>query len=169
MITIKDFMECVEYKITLADQDQQDRMTLAWDDMNPELNNARSVSITFNFLDQTVQGMDVIDGVNKLSFRWENVSIGDKFIGMPSLWVHKSFTHTAILLEEDILEKARAVFLNEPYDARALISFELPDDDVLKLMQQAKMKDLTLNDYIERLLQNEINGQKNDTNSKTNR
>ena len=44
-----------------------------------------------------------------------------------------------------------------PYDERVIISFDLPNNILFELMKQAHEQDITLNEYIEQILINELN------------
>jgi len=65
-------------------------------------------------------------------------------------------------VESDILEKASAILRYEDYDSRIQVTLDLPDDLMFELMVKAHEHDMTLNRYIEMILQEVIdNGGEN--------
>jgi hypothetical protein len=56
-------------------------------------------------------------------------------------------------LEEDFLEKAKAIFNGEPFDTRIQMEVDLDDETLLKLAVEAHKRDITINKYIEEVLQ----------------
>lgn len=62
--------------------------------------------------------------------------------------------------EEDFLEKARAIFHGEDFDKRVQVPIELEDDVMLTLCMEAHKRDITLNKFVEEILQNLIDNSK---------
>jgi hypothetical protein len=63
-------------------------------------------------------------------------------------------------LEEDFLEKAKAIFNGEPFDTRIQMEVDLDDETLLKLAVEAHKRDITINKYIEEVLQAFIDKEK---------
>jgi hypothetical protein len=61
--------------------------------------------------------------------------------------------YTVLDVEADWLEKARAIYLGEPYDDRVVVNIDLPDDLLFASMMQAHKLDITFNEYIARAIQ----------------
>jgi macrodomain Ter protein organizer (MatP/YcbG family) len=59
-------------------------------------------------------------------------------------------------VEEDFLEKAKAMFNGQEFDTRVQVPIDLDDRLMLKLCMQAHERDITLNKMIEILLQETI-------------
>lgn len=55
--------------------------------------------------------------------------------------------------EEDFLEKAKAIFNGLEHDKRIQVPLELEDDIMLKLCMEAHKRDVTLNKFVEEILQ----------------
>jgi len=55
-------------------------------------------------------------------------------------------------VEEDFLEKAKAIFNGETYDKRVQVPIELEDDVMLQLCMEAHKHDITLNKMVEKVL-----------------
>jgi hypothetical protein len=58
--------------------------------------------------------------------------------------------------EEDFIEKAKAIFNGEEHDKRIQVPIELEDDIMLQLCMEAHKRDITLNKFVEEILQNLI-------------
>lgn len=63
-------------------------------------------------------------------------------------------------VEEDFLEKAKAIFNGEEFDERIKVPIELEDDVMLKLCMEAHKRDITLNTLVEEILQTLIDQSK---------
>lgn len=169
MITIEDFLKTIEYKITDGDvylwssYGPDVRSLDYWNGSHPD---SVSISIYFDTKDQTVYEMQVWDGKNEREYRWihpdfiklhkkETKSYGKKF--RQSIDGRKFID---IDMPEDILSKAKAIYLGEDYDTRITIPLELDDGEIFKLMQLAHERDITLNQLVEQLLTEEIERRK---------
>ena len=63
-------------------------------------------------------------------------------------------------LEVDFLEKAKAIFNGLDFDTRVLMEVDLDDETLLKLAVEAHKRDITINKYIEEVLQAFIDKEK---------
>ena len=63
-------------------------------------------------------------------------------------------------LEEDFFEKAVAIFNGQEFDKRVQMEVDLDDETLLKLAVEAHKRDITINKYIEEVLQHFIDTQK---------
>jgi hypothetical protein len=59
-------------------------------------------------------------------------------------------------VEEDWLEKARAIVAGEEYDDRVQIQLTLDDDQLFEIMKLAHERDVTLNKMIETVIEEHI-------------
>jgi hypothetical protein len=55
--------------------------------------------------------------------------------------------------EEDILEKAEAIFFNKPYDSRIVVPIDIKDEDFLLYAKAAHKLDITINEFFEKAIQ----------------
>lgn len=69
------------------------------------------------------------------------------------------FKNIKIEIPEDILEKIDAVVNDKKFDSRITIPLDLTKDEIYKLMALAHEKDMTLNKYVEFILQKVIDSQ----------
>lgn len=58
--------------------------------------------------------------------------------------------------EEDILEKAEAIFNGVPYDSRIVIPVDITDKDFLLYAKAAHKLDITINEFMERAIREMI-------------
>jgi hypothetical protein len=63
-------------------------------------------------------------------------------------------------LEQDFFEKAIAIFNGQEFDKRVQMELDLDDDTLLKLAKGAHKRDVTINKYIEEILQYAIDQHK---------
>lgn len=166
MISLKDFFECVEYKIS----DGSEYLWKCYGDgartmsyYNGELGDAQvTIYVVFTPNDQDVAEMQVWDGPNKREYRW----IHPAFIeGHAQESINKNVdlkqsydNHNFIDIEEpeDILEKARAVFLGEEYDTRIQVKLDIGYENEYTLMSMAHEADMSLNQFVEHILREDM-------------
>ena len=165
-ITIKDFMECVQYKIT----EGHDYLWRCYGDNAYSLdywnqkNGADGVSIhiVFDRIDQTVYEMQAWHyGANR-EYRWihpDYLSLHATEADQRGLDGDESLDGRLFIdldLAEDMLEKANAIFNGLPYDTRVLVNVDMDDSTLNAAMRLAHEQDITLNEYVESILRKEI-------------
>jgi hypothetical protein len=172
MITLKQFMECIDYKITEGSD-------YCWkcfgdnayqiDSWNGETGiQGHSIHVVFDTVTQFVYELQAWDYSTQRYYRWispdyvdavkaeaaaRNVEFEDACDGVDFIDLD---------MEEDILEKAEAIANDEPYDTRCQISLDLPDETIFILMKLAHEADMTLNAYVEQILRYAIERSKSD-------
>jgi len=160
MVTLKGWLEAIDYKITEGSEYGWDCYGSAaysldyWDQDHDGV----SSSVTFSRTDQTVYECYVCDYSKNKYYRWihpdyqlANEQEG-KDRGHDSDIVFDDEKFTELEVEEDFLEKLKAIVNYQPYDTRIQVPLDLNKKDMLTLMKQAHEADLTLNQYVERLL-----------------
>jgi len=166
MITIKDFMECVEYKIS-------DGYEYQWGCYGP---NARAMSydngkqgdensivyIVFDTKTQFVYEMQAWDGHNNKEYRWihpgyiEGHAAEAKRRGIDFKESCEFSKFVDLELPEDMLEKASAIYREEDYDERIMVRLDLDQDSLFLLMEMAHEADLSLNQFVEHILREDM-------------
>ena len=159
MITIKDFMETVEYKISEGSKYQWDCYgNSAWTLTHEDYPRNTTIFIVFDTEDQTVYEMQAWDGLYKREYRWINKQYINAHTaecverGVP---VHQSIddrNYIELEVEEDMIEKATAIFKGLIYDERVQVQLDLSKDELLSIMTMAHKKDMTLNAFVEHIL-----------------
>jgi len=165
MISIKDFMECVQYKITSGDE-------YCWQCYGP---NARSmdywndkhdggitVCMVYDTKTQMVYQMEAWDYTKNREYRWvhpdyrEAIEAEAKRRGVDHAESIDGNKFIDLEVPEDVLEKATAMVNGEEYDTRVIVPLDLDNDQMFMLMKLAHESDITLNQYVEKILRAEI-------------
>lgn len=164
MITIKDFMECVDYRITEGSD-------YLWQCFGPNAHsldcwngdyNGFSVGIVFDTKNTTVYKFEAHDYSKQNSYRWvhpdwrEIYQNESKNRGVDHKEAYDDVKYIDIDLAEDILEKATHIVMGIDYDERVQVPLDLPDSVLNKLFRIAHEKDITLNELIENILREEL-------------
>ena len=152
MITLKQFMEIVNYRICEGS---------AWngfaagayslDYWNGD-QDGHSLAIVFNTTDQTVYTVQACDYKNNRAYRFthpEHRKDLDK-----EAWDDVSWCDLDV--EDDWLEKAQAIVDGRDYDTRVQLPLELGEDELFRLMSMAHERDITLNQLVTEIIQRVI-------------
>lgn len=167
MITLREFMETVDYRITEGDSygwqcyGYDAYQLSAWNGIHGK--GGWSANIVFDTKDQTVFEVEVCDYTNDRAYRMINsdyktsynneVKTRGEFANMA--WDNVDFTD--LELEDDWLDKATAIVNGEvEYDTRISIPLDLPEKDLMVLFKMAHEADMTFNDYVEKLLREKL-------------
>jgi hypothetical protein len=152
MITLKQFMETISYRISEGS---------GWNGFSPDAysldywngsHDGHSLAIVFNSKDQTVYSVQVCDYKNNRAYRvthpdhrqdldndaWDDV----KWIDLET--------------DEDWMEKAEAIVAGRDYDSRVQVPLELSEDELFRLMTMAHERDITLNQLVTDVIQRVI-------------
>lgn len=130
-------------------------------------------SVVFNTTNQTIYEATLDakeDGDDNLPgpYRWLNPETKDTFlaesrargIDVSTAWDNTNWIDLEVA--EDWLEKAKAIFDNQPFDRRIEVPLDVEDDVILQLALEAHKRDITLNKMVEILLQNAIDAHVNE-------
>jgi len=152
MITLKQFMEVVSYRISEgSDWNGFAPGAYSLDYWNGD-QDGHSLSIIFNTNDQTVYSVQACDYKNNRAYRLSHLdhrSDLDK-----EAWDDVSWCD--LDEEEDWLEKARAIVDGRDYDTRVQLPLELGEDELFRLMSMAHERDITLNQLVTEIIQRVI-------------
>lgn len=164
MITLKDYLEAIDFRITGGSEYQwkcfgENARYLDCD--SPELN-VYNVSCVFDSVDQTVYTVEAWDYANDRVYRWINPAYIKKHMkacakhGVDVYSACDTMNYTDLDVAQDILEKARAIVRQEPYDDRVQIQVDFSDEDLLQYMKLAHERDMTFNEFVEEALRHAI-------------
>lgn len=162
-------METVNYRITEGSDycwSCYGYNAYALDSWNGDNDTGYSVGIVFDTNTQIVYEMNVSDYKNQRAYRWINSDFREKFqteskeryVDANQAW--DNVTYIDLETEKDMLEKTRAIVAGEDYDTRVEVPIELDDEVILNAALEAHKQDITLNQYIERILRNMIESEK---------
>lgn len=165
MITIKDFMECIDYKITEGSEYSwkcfgKDAYSL--DYWTGDNDNGHSIGVTFDRKTHVVYQMTICDYANDRAYCWTHPDWikqyqqeADRKLAGQYAWGDVKYIN--IDLSEEILEKAINIAKELPYDTRITVSVDLPKEELFDLMSMAHEKDITLNQLVEEILVEVLN------------
>jgi hypothetical protein len=146
MITLKEFMELIEYRITEGSDYYTNipglYMLSSW---NGE-QDGWSFDIAFDPRTQRVYLAEANDMRNNRAYRLRN----------PELTVDKTawddVDYVDLESDNDFIQKCLAIRAGEPYDTRVSMSVDFSDEELLKYMKAAHDLDITFNQFLERTL-----------------
>lgn len=163
MITLKDFFERIDYKITEGSQycwkcfGENAYQLDSWNGKHSG-DGGHSVNIVFDTKNQFVYEIQAWDYNNEHHYRWispdfiDAVKEESEAHGVDFEESCDDVKFIDLYLEDDILEKLEAISNSLPYDTRCKIPLDLPDDMLFTLMKLAHEADVTLNAYVAQIL-----------------
>jgi len=165
MITLKEWLEVVNYRVTegsnfLWNCYGPDSYSLdSWDHKH----DGSSFTITFDTRTQRVYEVQAHDYKNQRAYRLIDPEFYPimqqeaeyRNINKKEAWEDVNYVDLESV--DDWLQKAIAIAAGDDYDTRVTIPLELDDADLLTLMKQAHAADLTFNEFVEDVLRDYIN------------
>lgn len=161
MITLKEWMEVVDYRITEGSgYGWQCYGTDAYclDSWNGN-QDGHSLSITFDQKTQVVYEVQIHDYLHNRAYRMINpdyvkahtAESGSRGSDRDEAWDDVNYIDLDV--DDDWIQKALAVVAGEDYDTRVSVTIDLSDADMLTLMKMAHDRDITFNQLVEEVLQ----------------
>jgi hypothetical protein len=160
MITVKGFMELVEYRVTEGDSylwkcfgDSAFSLS-AWNGDH----DGWSMNMVFDTKDQTVYVVEVCDYARDRAYRMINPNYKmvhdaealSRGVDYKEAW--DDVNYVDLDTDDDFIEKAQAIRDGEDYDTRVDVPLTVPDDVLFELMKRAHEQDITLNQLVEQIL-----------------
>ena len=170
MITIREWMELVDYRIT-------EGSNYGWqcygtdvyqlDSWNGE-QDGYSFSIIFDTKDQTVYEVQAHDYVHNRAYRMINSDFSadmqdeadHRGINKDEAWDDVEYVDLEV--DDDFFQKCLAIKEGEDYDTRVSIPVDFSDEELLKYARMAHEQDITLNQFIENALRSAIDEHRRD-------
>jgi hypothetical protein len=172
MITMKEWMELVDYKITEGGD-------YGWQSYGPNAyaldswNGVHGVggysfSIVFSTKTQKVYEVSVCDYTNNRAYRMINPSKVEKHrkeaesrdVNLNEAWDDVDYVDLEVA--DDFIQKCLAIKAGEDYDTRVSVPVDFTDEELLKYMKMAHDRDMKFNDFIEEALRHAIEEHKRD-------
>lgn len=151
MLTLKEWMELVDYKITEGDNYFTNIPGLyilsSWN----QKHDGYSLSVAFDPKDeQRVYAVELCDYANDRAYRLKDsaIELDDQ------AW--DDVDYVDLESDDDFIQKALAVKAGEEYDTRVSIPIDLPEEDLMILFKAAHERDITFNELVEEALRNAI-------------
>lgn len=151
MLTLKEFLELVDYKITEGDDYYTNIPGLyilsAWNGVQDGF----SFDIAFDPNDnQRVYQVEAHDYTNNRAYRLKD----------PALVVDKNawddVDYVDLEEDDDFIQKSLAIKAGEDYDTRVSIPVDFTDEELLKYMKLAHERDMTFNQFVEEALRHSL-------------
>ena len=170
MITMREFMELVDYKITEGSSylwncyGHNAYCLDSWNGVHGK--GGYSFSIVFSTKTQKVYEVSVCDYTNDRAYRMINPDYIKKFnkenvirgLDRNCAWDDIKFIDLETV--DDFIQKALAIKAGESYDTRVELPLELDDETSFKLMKMAHERDITFNQMVEEVLRTVIDAKK---------
>ncbi len=170
MITLKEWMELIDYKITEGDSygwtcyGPNSYQLSSWNGIHGD--GGWSASIVFDTQDQTVFEADICDYTNNRAYRLINPDYKQAYNSeaksrgelADQAWDDINFVD--LEEDDDFIQKSLSIKAGENYDTRVVVPLNLEDDEMFDLMKMAHERDLTLNEFVEEILWEVINREK---------
>lgn len=165
MITLKDFMEVTDYRITEGSEYQWQCFGSSayrldsWDGDQ----NGHTLSIIFDTKTQEVYQVEAFDYSRERAYRMTNPDYKEAFDAecqdrdvLDMAWEDDAgnpIKYVDLDVVEDFIEKARAIVAYEDYDTRVKVPIDFTDEELLTYMKMAHERDMTFNQFVEMALQ----------------
>ena len=160
MITMKEWMELVGYRIT-------EGSAYGWQCYGPDAyaldswngdHDGHSFTVIFDTKDQSVYEVQAHDYVHNRAYRMVNPDFAKKMkkeakrrdVDKDEAW--EDVNYVDLDVDDDFIQKCLAIREGEDYDTRVSVPLELEDDQLFDLMKMAHEQDLTLNQLVENIL-----------------
>lgn len=160
MLSLKEWMELVDYRIT-------EGSTYGWncfgynayslDSWNGD-HDGYSFCVTFDTKDQTVYQVEVCDFKNNRAYRMINPTHQPQFMmevanrGIDDVaWDDVKWTDLEV--DDDFIQKALAIKAGKDYDTNISVPLDLTDEEMLKYMIMAHERNITFNQFVTEALQ----------------
>ena len=160
-ITLKEFMQAIDYQIT-------DSSPFGWQcygrsavyfDSEAE---DHTVNAVFDLENQTLCEMSAFDYGRKRAYRFFNGDYQTRYtseaesrgVDPDEAWEGVKFVNLEVA--KDMLEKTKAIVEGRDYDTRISVEIDLEDSELFSLMKLAHQQDMTFNQYVENLIQTQL-------------
>ena len=167
MITMKEWMELVDYKITEGSDYGwscygTNSYTLdSWNGVHGV--GGYSFSIVFSTKSQKVYEVSVCDYTNDRAYRMinpKNVDKHNKEAEHKSVLANQAWDDVDYIdleVADDFIQKCLAIRAGESYDTRVQVPVDFSDEELLQYMKIAHERDITFNELVEDALRHTIN------------
>jgi hypothetical protein len=160
MITMKEFMELVDYKITEGSKygwDCYGPNSYMLDSWNGE-HDGYSFTIIFDTKDHTVYEVQAHDYVNNRAYRmiYEDFlkqmkkEAKRRNVSIKEAWDDVDYIDLEV--DDDFIGKCLAIKAGEDYDTRVSVPIDIPDDELFQYMKMAHERDMSFNEFVEQAL-----------------
>jgi hypothetical protein len=161
MITIKEFMEVCDYKITEGSDycwECYGPNAYRLDSWNQE-QEGHTVSMVFDTRTHVVYEANAYDYKKNRAYRLINPDYkfahddeaSGRGVDINQAWDEVNYIDLDV--DDDFIQKASAIVADEDYDTRVSVAVEFTDEELLTYMKMAHQRDMTFNQLVEEVLQ----------------
>ena len=164
MITLKQWMELVDYKITEGSDYHNTTFgdnVYCLDSWNQQ-QDGHSFCVIFDTRTQEVYEVQAHDYKNQRAYRLINTEYREPN-ETSQAWDDVDYVDLEV--EDDWIQKAQAIVNGEDYDTRVSVPIDFSDEELLKYMTLAHERDMTFNAFIEEALRHALDEFKRDPDS----
>jgi hypothetical protein len=166
MITMKEWMELVDYKITEGSEygwgcyGPNSYRLDSWNGVHGT--GGYSFSIVFSTKSQKVYEVSMCDYTNDRAYRMINPKFQkkhDKEAEHKSVLANQAWDdvdYVDLDVADDFIQKALAIKAGETYDTRVSVPVDFSDEELLQYMKLAHERDITFNELVEEALRNAL-------------
>jgi hypothetical protein len=165
MVTLREFFELIDYRITEGSEygwQCYGPNAYSLDSWNGDQDGA-SFTVIFDKNTQTVYEAQAHDYKHNRAYRLINPDFKFKHnneavereVSVDQAWDNVKFTDLEV--DDDFIQKCLAIKSGQDYDTRVQIVLDLDRDLLFRIMVRAHEQDITLNQMIEKILQETIN------------
>jgi hypothetical protein len=164
MITLKEWMEVVNYRIT-------EGSNFMWDCYGPDSysldswngdQDGHSFTVIFDTKTQIVYEVQSHDYRTQRAYRLvnpdfaseRNIESADRNVALNEAW--DGVNYIDLEEDDDWFQKALAIEAGEEYDTRVTVPLDLDEHEMFTLMKMAHERDLTLNEFVEEILREQL-------------
>jgi len=164
MITLKEWMEVVNYRITEGSD-------FMWDCYGPDSysldswsgsQDGHSFTVIFDTKTQVVYEVQSHDYRTQRAYRLVNpdfksqrdIESTDRNVSLDQAWDEVNYVD--LEEDDDWFQKALAIVAGEDYDTRVTVPLDLDEHEMFTLMKMAHERDLTLNEFVEEILREQL-------------
>ena len=162
MITIKEWMELVDYKITEGDSygwscyGPNSYQLSSWNGLHEK--GGWSFNIVFSTKSQKVYEVSVCDYTNNRAYRMINPKFVEKHrkesiargVDLNEAW--DNIEYVDLEVDDDFIQKCLAIRAGEDYSTDVSVPIDLPDDLLMFAFKQAHAENMTFNDWMNKML-----------------
>jgi len=158
MITMKEWMELVDYKITEGGDfgwncyGSNSYQLSSWNGVHDE--GGWSFNVVFSTKSQKVYEVAVCDYTNNRAYRMINSDYVKKYNKeaktrgemLNQAWDNVDYVDLEV--DDDFIQKCLAIKAGEVYDTRVQVPLDFSDEELLKYMKLAHEQDVTFNQFV---------------------
>jgi len=152
MITLKEWMEVANYRITEGGDYYAYGGAYALTSWNSD-QDGYSIEIIFSPRTQEVYEVQACDYKHQRAYRLVHGDYRDEKLDKEA-WDNVNWVD--LESDDDWFQKALSIVAGEDYDSRVSIPIDLPDRELMALFKAAHEADMTFNDFVEQVLREKL-------------